>query len=135
MPEVLGRCPVCGGEVRVTRLRCVSCDSELSGSFTLGKFSSLKPEQLRFIEVFVKNEGKIKDVEVELGVSYPTVRARLRDVVRALGYEVGEEPTAPPPPLSPERRREILDALAQKRISADEAARLLRTGAAGAERT
>jgi len=126
MPEVLGRCPICGAEMRVTRLRCVNCDSELSGSFTLGKLFNLKPEQLRFVEVFVKNEGKIKDVETELGISYPTVRARLREVIRALGYEVGEE--APPTPLTPERRREILDALAQKRISADEAARLLQTG-------
>ncbi len=124
MPEVLGRCPVCGGEERVTRLRCVNCDTEIAGSFTLGKLSQLRPEQLRFVEVFVKNEGKIKDVETELGVSYPTVRARLREVIKALGYEVGEEP--PPTPLSQERRREILDALAQKRISADEAARLLR---------
>lgn len=131
MPEVLGRCPVCGGEMRVTRLRCVNCSSELSGDFTLSKFHGLRPEQLRFIETFVKNEGKIKDVETELGVSYPTVRARLREVIRALGYEVGEEP--PPTPLGPERRREILDALAQKRISADEAARLLRTGG-GAQR-
>ncbi len=125
MPEVLGRCPVCGGEMRVTRLRCTSCDSELAGSFTLNKFQALKPEQLRFVEVFVKNEGKIKDVEAELGISYPTVRGRLREVIRALGYEPGEEA---PPPLGPERRREILDALAQKRISADEAASLLRTG-------
>jgi hypothetical protein len=128
MPEVLGRCPVCGGEMRVTRLRCHNCDSELSGSFTLGKLLALRPEQIRFVEVFVKNEGKIKDVETELGISYPTVRGRLREVIRALGYEPGEE--APQQPLSPERRREILDALAQKRIGAVEAERLLRGGAA-----
>jgi len=127
MPEVLGRCPVCGGELRVTRLRCTSCDSELSGTFTLGRLCALKAEQIRFVEVFVKNEGKIKDVEAELGISYPTVRARLREVIRALGYEVGEEP--PPAALSPERRREILDLLAQKQITADEALRQLRTGA------
>lgn len=128
MPEVTGRCPVCEGEMRVTRLRCVSCDSELSGSFTLGKLFALKPEQLRFVEVFVKNEGKIKDVEAELGISYPTVRARLRDAIRALGYEVGEEQAPPSPQLTPERRREILDDLAARRISADDAARLLRSG-------
>ena len=125
MPEVLGRCPICGAEMRVTRLRCVNCDSELSGSFTLGKFYNLKPEQLRFVEVFVKNEGKIKDVETELGVSYPTVRARLREVIRALGYEVGEESATAQ--AATERRREILDALAQKRITADEAIRQIRS--------
>jgi hypothetical protein len=124
VPEVLSRCPVCSGEMRVLRLRCSSCDSELTGSFSLGKLLRLSSEQLRFVEVFVKNEGTIKDVEVELGISYPTVRSRLREVVRALGYEPGEEP--PTAPLSPERRRQVLDDLAQKRISADEAARLLR---------
>ena len=127
MPEVLGRCPVCGGELRVTRLRCANCDSELSGNFTLSRLCALKAEQIRFVEVFVKNEGKIKDVEAELGISYPTVRSRLREVIRALGYEVGEEP--PPAAPSPERRREILDLLAQKQITADEALRQLRTGA------
>ena len=64
MPEMLTRCPVCGGEMRVLRLRCVACDSELPGSFSLAKLLQLSSEQLRFVEVFVKNEGKIKDVEV-----------------------------------------------------------------------
>lgn len=124
MPEMPTRCPVCGGEMRVLRLRCASCDTELTGSFTLGKLLQLTSEQLRFVEVFVKNEGKIKDVESELGISYPTVRARLRDVIRGLGYEPGDEaPTTPP---APERRRQILDDLAQGRVSADDAARLLR---------
>lgn len=124
MPEMLTRCPVCGGEMRVLRLRCVACDSELAGSFSLAKLLQLAPEQLRFVEVFVKNEGKIKDVETELGISYPTVRARLREVIRGLGYEPGEEP--PAAPIPPDRRRQILDDLAQGRVSADDAARLLR---------
>jgi hypothetical protein len=124
MPEVLTRCPVCGGEMRVLRLRCSSCDSELAGNFSLGKLLQLAPEQIRFVEVFVKNEGKIKDVETELGISYPTVRARLREVIRALGYEPGEEPPAAPP--DPDRRRQILDDLVQGRVTADDAARLLR---------
>jgi hypothetical protein len=96
----------------------------LTGSFTLGKFFHLPAEQLRFIEVFVKNEGKIKDVETELGISYPTVRSRLREVIRALGYEVGDDTAAQQ--SATDRRREILDALAEGRMSADEAARLLR---------
>ena len=124
MPKISGRCPACGGDMLVTRLRCPDCDSELTGSFTLGKFFHLPPEQLRFIEAFVKNEGKIKDVEVELGISYPTVRARLREVIRALGYEVGEDTAAQQ--ATTDRRREILDALAEKRISAEEASRQLR---------
>jgi hypothetical protein len=88
VPDMVGSCPVCGGDMRVTRLRCVSCDSELSGSFTATRLSRLKPEQWRFVETFLKNEGTIKDVETELGISYPTVRSRLRDVIRSLGFEV-----------------------------------------------
>ena len=130
MPDMLTRCPFCDGEMRVLRLRCASCDSELAGNFGVGKLLQLAPEQLRFVEVFVKNEGKIKDVEAELGISYPTVRARLREVIRALGYEPGDESPAAPP--APDRRRQILDDLAQGRISADDAARLLRGEATAA---
>ena len=125
MYEVVSGCPVCGGELRVTKLRCARCESELSGSFTLSRLHRLKPEQWRFVEVFLKNEGTIKNVEEELGISYPTVRARLRDVIRALGYGVHGDAREEPVPPGPERRREILDSLARKELSADEAARLL----------
>src|SRR5439155_7431663 len=105
----------------VTRLHCEECNTELSGQFTLGKFQQLKPEQLQFIETFIRCEGKIKDVEEDMGISYPTVRARLRDVIRALGYEPSEEG-----PTAAERRRAILDDLQQKKISVEDAARLLK---------
>jgi hypothetical protein len=62
-------------------------------------------------------------VEQELGISYPTVRARLHDVIRALGYEVGEEE----PTLDDAKRRAILEDLAQGRVSPQEAIKLLRT--------
>jgi len=118
---VIGRCPVCSHGLTVTRLHCDQCGTELGGSFSLGKFQQLRPEQLQFIETFIKCEGKIKDVEEELGISYPTVRARLRDVIRALGYEPSDDTPTPA-----ERRRAILDDLAQKKISVDDAARLLK---------
>ncbi|MBM3134027.1 MAG: DUF2089 domain-containing protein [Chloroflexi bacterium] len=122
MYPVIGRCPVCGQEMEVSRLYCRSCDSSLEGHFALGKFYHLTPEQLHFVEIFVKCEGKIKDTEDELGISYPTVRAKLREVIRALGYEVPPEELGP----TPERRKVILDDLAAGKITADEAARLLR---------
>ena len=123
MNQVLGRCPVCGEELSVTRLECPSCATVLEGHFTLGRFYHLSPEQLRFAETFIKCEGKINRVEEELGISYPTVRNRLQEVIRALGYPVEEEQTERP---SPGRRREILSQLSQGEISAEEAARLLR---------
>lgn len=120
MHPVPGTCPVCGEDLTVTRLHCRSCDSVLEGQFGLGRFNQLNAEQLHFVETFVRCEGKINKVQEELGMSYPTVRSRLLDVIRALGYEVRDEPG-----ISPEQRRRILDDLAQGSISSDEAVRLL----------
>lgn len=121
MHQLIGRCPVCGDELTVTRLHCRNCDSALEGHFNLGKFYRLTPEQLHFVETFIKCEGKITRVEEELGISYPTVRNRLNDVIRALGYEVAAEAT-----ISAEKRRAILAQLQAGEVSADEAAELLK---------
>lgn len=120
MYAVLGKCPVCDEELTVTRLHCRNCDSVLEGHFHLGRFYQLQPEQLHFVETFIRCEGKLNKVQEELGLSYPTVRSRLHDVVRALGYEVKEEIA-----MSPEQRKSILDELAQGKISSEEAIRLL----------
>ena len=91
-PEVTGRCPMCEAELMVTHLRCERCGTGLEGTFRLSKFDRLPREQLRFVEVFVKNRGVIRDVERELQISYPTVRSRLDEVIRALGYDSGADP-------------------------------------------
>ncbi|KPL21597.1 MAG: hypothetical protein AMJ93_09285 [Anaerolineae bacterium SM23_84] len=120
MYDLLGKCPVCGEDLTVTRLHCRSCDLALEGHFGLGRFYRLDPEQLHFVETFIRCEGKLNKVQEELGLSYPTVRSRLHDAIRALGYEVREELT-----LSPEQRKSILDNLAQGEITSDEAVKLL----------
>lgn len=127
---VPGRCPVCNHELTVTRLQCGHCQTQLEGRFELGRFQRLAPEQLAFIEVFVKNRGVIKDVEAELGISYPTVRARLDDVLRAMGFPTGGDDD---PRVSPrdarnqarEERRRILEELQRQQITPEEAARRL----------
>jgi hypothetical protein len=116
------RCPLCGGEVTVTRIYCQDCDTTLEGRFAGGPFSQLTPEQLSFVETFVRCEGKITRMEIELGLSYPTIRNRLLEVIRALGYEPGTEE---PGRLSDAERQKILEDLDQGRISAEEAMRLL----------
>ena len=85
------------------------------------------PEQLDFVEVFLKNRGIIKDVESELGISYPTVRARLDDSLRAMGFTASDDGTEQKAPAGPARedRRKILEELRAKNITADEAARRL----------
>ena len=121
MNRIVGTCPVCGERMRIVRLHCNGCGTSLEGNFELGQFLKLTPEQWHFVDVFLKCRGKIKDVEEELGVSYPTVVARLNEVVSALGYEpkASEEEAQ-------ESRRQILDDLSEGRITASEAARRLR---------
>ena len=121
MYPVLGRCPVCDEKLMVTRLYCRNCDTTLEGYFDLGRFHQLTPEQLHFVETFIRCEGKINRVGEELGISYPTVRSRLEEVIRALGYEVSLEELG----VSAEERREILEQLAEGAIAPEEAVRLL----------
>src|ERR687897_2723414 len=94
-PTVLGQCPVCAHELTVTRLQYRHCGTAVEGQFALGRFARLKGEQLAFLEVFVKNRGIIKDVEAELGISYPTVRARLDEALRAMGYPTDDGRPSP----------------------------------------
>ncbi len=90
MNPLVGKCPVCDNALTVTRLQCEQCGTGIEGAFALGRLQALTPEQVQFVETFIKCRGKIKDVEVELGVSYPTVVARLNEVVRAMGYDVDD---------------------------------------------
>jgi hypothetical protein len=90
MNPLPGRCPVCNEALNVTRLQCGQCGTGIDGLFALGRLQALTPDQIQFIEVFIKCKGKIKDVETELGISYPTVVGRLNDVVRSMGYEVSD---------------------------------------------
>jgi hypothetical protein len=96
MRPVLDKCPVCGDALTVVRLHCRTCHTAIEGQFTAGRFQQLSAEQLAFVETFVRCEGKLNRVAEALGLSYPTIRSRLRDVIRALGYEAGAaaEPAA-----------------------------------------
>ena len=121
MYPIPGQCPVCSEAMEVTRLYCRHCDTAVEGHFSLGRFQRLTAKQLQFAETFIRCEGKINRVEGEMGVSYPTVRARLNDLIRALGYDVKPEPAG----ISPEERQSILEDLAQGKISSEEAVELL----------
>lgn len=117
---MVARCPICSEQLKVVRLECDSCGTRLEGSFSLGRFHALSPDQLEFLETFIRARGNIKDVERELGVSYPTVRSRLDALIRALGF-----PSQAEPDRESERRKGILRELAEGRIAADDAANLL----------
>ena len=118
MNNVIGECPICKGELVVSKLSCKSCGTEISGKFKLSKFNHLSKEDLYFIEVFIKNRGNIKQIEKELGISYPTVKKNLDEVIINLGYEVVDENKA--------NKDEVFDKLAKGEITAKEAAKLLK---------
>ena len=122
MNPALTQCPVCKDELAITRLHCSSCNTSIEGRFYSGSFANLSPKQMAFIEVFVRCEGKITRVESELSLSYPTIRNRLHEVIRAMGYEPGKDENVA---LDDGARRTILEDLDEGRISADAAMRIL----------
>ncbi len=125
MNSVIGQCPICQDILHVTRLHCRNCDTSLEGHFSLGRLYSLTPEQLNFVEIFIRSEGKLNRVEQEIGMSYPAVRSRLREVIKALGYEVRESAEKG---ISDETRQAILAELNAGKITAEDALEQLRSG-------
>lgn len=119
------KCPICSGEIVVTRLHCQDCDTTYESRFSGGAFSQLTKEQLAFVETFIRCEGKITRMEEELDLSYPTIRNRLHEVIRALGYEPGKDG---PAGLTEDERLHILEELEGGKISYEDAMKLLQEG-------
>jgi hypothetical protein len=117
MNPVPTACPVCNENLTVRKLQCRNCDTSIEGHFELGRLGNLNADQLNFVETFIRCEGKLNRVEKELGMSYPTLRARLTDIIQSMGYSVGPEPTM----VSDEERHRILDELASGKINSEEA--------------
>jgi hypothetical protein len=140
--DVISTCPVCSSELTVTRLNCRSCGTTLEGEFSVGRFGRLTREQLLLLESFLRSRGNLRDMERELGISYPTVRSRVEALVRALGFgpradsdEAAEDAAAASAVASATAtssadaaatRQGILERLARKEITADEAAVAIR---------
>jgi hypothetical protein len=134
--DVISICPVCSNELSVTRLHCRSCGTTLEGDFSVGRFGRLDRDQLALLESFLRSRGNLREMERELGISYPTVRGRVEALVRTLGFgpraETGDldDPAGEPVtgPLAAGRtREEILQALARHEMSAEDAAAAIRT--------
>ncbi len=136
--DVISTCPVCSHELTVTRLQCRSCGTSIEGEFNVGRFGRLGRDQLGLLESFLRARGNLREMERELRLSYPTVRARVDGLVRALDLWSGEpleetdEPdAAETAPAAASQtalaaRREILERLSRHEIGADEAAAAIR---------
>ena len=116
----LPKCPACGGTLNVTQLTCESCSLRMKGEFENCEFCKLSEENSDFLRSFIRNRGVIKDVEEDLGISYPTVRSRLDRLVAELGYG------AVPVKSRDEQRYDVLEAVKEGRISSKEAIAALR---------
>ncbi len=139
--DVIATCPVCSGELTIARLHCRSCGTALEGEFGVGRFGRLDRDQMSLLESFLRSRGNLKEMERELGISYPTVRGRVDALIRSLGLSDGSseadddfgagfadgfaEAEAGGADTATERRS-ILERLARKEISAEDAAAALR---------
>jgi hypothetical protein len=139
--DVIATCPVCAGELAVTRLHCRTCGTTLEGDFNVGRFGHLSREQMAVLESFLRARGNLRDMERELSLSYPTVRSRVEALIRALGFgpradsdEAAAEaeaaaasgPGGTPPAELAAARQEILERLARREIGAEDAASAIR---------
>jgi len=119
------QCPVCQADLRVTRLQCMACGTEVTGNFALGRLAGLREPHASMIELFLQARGNVKEMERALGLSYPTVRARLEEAFVAAGF--GREADRAMDEAQRSRlRTEILDDLEQGNIGPEEAAERLR---------
>lgn len=112
------QCPACAAELIVTELSCAGCKTTVKGSFRFSPLAALSAEDEGFLLTFLKAGGRIKAVEKELGISYPTVKARLRALVAKLGQEAVSDPKA--------KQEEILARLKRGEIFTHEAVALLK---------
>ena len=84
MKKQIGNCPVCSGNMIVSEYSCTECNTKIKGSFSRCELCNLPKELLHFVRTFLGCQGNIKEVERELGMSYPTVKSRLSKINRML---------------------------------------------------
>jgi len=123
MHKLLERCPACGEPLYVSEMRCTQCPTQIRGRFAPGPLAALTEEQATFVLLFLRSRGNMSELEKRLGVSYPTIRAKLDEVIAAL--ERGEAAARPVP-----QRRALLEDLAAGRLTPAEALRRLQQEAA-----
>ncbi|WP_067930915.1 DUF2089 domain-containing protein [Alicyclobacillus kakegawensis] len=108
------QCPSCNEVMEISELTCPACDTRVQGHFPAPALLRLSAEQMQFVETFLRCRGNIKEVERDLKISYPTVRSRLNQVIRTLGYPVTQGP-------EDERMEQVLNALDKGELTFEQA--------------
>ena len=124
MNQLPKKCPICQGETIITRFFCPDCQTSVEGSFVAQQspFQNLTADQMNFLLTFVRSEGRLNRMEEILGLSYPTLKNRLNDVIMALGFQPEKEVRFK---LNDSQRQQILDDLENGRIDSNQALRSL----------
>lgn len=120
------RCPVTGEPLFVSELRSEHSGITIRGEFEVPKFGLLSEEQLHLLEVFIRSRGVITVMEKQLGVSYPTVKARIESLIDSLGYEPYVQDKKRDRHATAESKRKILDRLEKGEIDPKEAKRQIK---------
>lgn len=118
MKHYLPRCPICGKEMVITRLKCDTCEITIEGEFLSNKLASLNLEEQEFLELFLRTRGNVKEMERILKISYPTVRSKLDNILRSIGLIPLEEELKT-------KTQEIIDKLERGEITVQDALKLL----------
>jgi hypothetical protein len=127
------RCPSCGGLLYPRVLVCDSCGLRVEGEFISNEFGALTPDELHFLRVFIYCEGRIRDMEAALGVSYPTVKGHLASIKEKLnlardkGIPDGKETGPAPLEGAAATPDEVLDKLEAGEVDPGEAVQLLKS--------
>lgn len=91
MSKLISKCPCCSEMLNITALQCPGCGVELRNTFELSAFDRLEQEQLDFLISFLKCRGSLKSLQEEIGISYPTAKKRLEELLIALEISQEEE--------------------------------------------
>ncbi|MFR2510631.1 DUF2089 family protein [Odoribacter laneus] len=84
MPKLPVHCPGCNAPLKVSKLYCEQCNTEVCGSFLLPPLSRLSEKEQNFVIDFIKAGGSLKEMAKTLNLSYPTVRNLLDDLIEKL---------------------------------------------------
>lgn len=107
--EIPAQCPVSGGELYVSELTCEESGVVIRGKFELPQSASLGEDEREFLKVFLSARGVISTVEKKLGISYPTVRAKLDSLLESMKLE----------PIKTDEKKRSKDAEKKRKILKD----------------
>lgn len=94
MATILSKCPACGDDLKISTIKCCGCGLEIKNDFELTPFDRLNPEQYTFLIEFLKSQGNLKSVQNTLGLSYPTAKKKLSQLLTSLDLNNNTEPLA-----------------------------------------